>query len=476
MNWTLFATLVTALSISAFGKPNIVVFMADDFGVGCINAYGAPEKLVQTPHLNRLAETGMRFTNANTPASVCSPTRYALLAGAYAWRGPLPFGVVNVFDPLVVDIEKETLPKYLQKLGYSTAQIGKWHLGYGSRKPAVFTEKLSPGPNDIGFDYHFGLPQNLDDMLRVWIENDAVYGLRSKKVSSYAKSYYGQPYMGYDAPQRCREEASEYLTERAVAWLKEQSKEQPFFLYFGSPATHHPIVPSERMRGKSNCGAYGDFIQDLDFSVGEIVRVLEETGMMEKTIFLFTSDNGSDIPGEESRPEGQAIKAGLKLNGGYRGDKHTIYEGGGRVPLLVRWDGKIKPGSVTDRMVNVVDIFATLAESVNGSPVELADAIDSSSFAPTLQGVKQEPRQAMVGTNVAGLQAIRDGKWKYIDPKFPDSTPEKMRKAFKKEAVAALYDLERDPSEQENRIGDHPEVAQRLGAILNQYRAGLGSR
>lgn len=462
--------------LAAEKAPNIVVFMADDFGVGCINAYGAPEELVKTPHLNRLAESGMRFTNANTPASICSPTRYALLTGAYAWRGPLPFGVVNVFDPMVVDTKRETLPKYMQKQGYATAQIGKWHLGYGNRTPAVFTEKLTPGPNDIGFDYHFGLPQNLDDLLRIWIENDSVYGLRSKKVSAYAKSFYGKPYVGFDAPQRCREEASEFLTQKAVEWLKGQSKEKPFFLYFASPATHHPIVPSERMRGKSNCGAYGDFIQDLDWSVGEIVMALEKMKIMDNTIFLFVSDNGSDIPGEKSRPEGQAIEAGLRLNGGYRGDKHTIYEGGGRVPLLVRWDGKVKPGSVAERMVNVVDLFATLAEVVNGDPVEIADAIDSSSFAPTLFGRKQEPRKPMVGTNAAGVQYLRDGRWKYIDQQFPESAPESLRKAFLKEAVPALYDLESDPAEEKNVLADHPEMVQRLRSVLGEYRAGKGSK
>ncbi len=476
MNRLIAALCLTALSVTASAKPNVVVFMADDFGIGCVNAYGAPEELVRTPHLNRLAESGMRFTNANTPASVCSPTRYALLTGVYAWRGPLPFGVVNVFDPLTIDTERETMPKWFSKQGYATAQIGKWHLGYGNRKPAVFTEKLTPGPNDLGFDYHFGLPQNLDDILRVWIENDRVYGLRSAKTSAYAKSYYGKPYVGFDAPQRCREEASEFLTAKAVEWLKAQSREKPFFLYFANPLTHHPIVPSERMRGKSNCGAYGDFIQDLDWSVGEIVQALEEMGAMDSTLFLFTSDNGSDIPGEKSRPEGQAIEAGLKLNGDYRGDKHTVYEGGARVPLIVRWDGRINPGTVNERMVSVSDIFATLAEAVQGKAVELADAIDSSSFAPSLLGRGQPPRRPMVGANAAGLHSLRDGKWKYIDPQFPETAPESLRKAFKREAEPALYDLENDPAEEKNLISRHPEVAQRLRAQLGEYRSGQGSR
>jgi len=476
MNRLLISVFVLSIAIVAIGKPNIVVFMADDFGIGCINAYGAPKELVQTPHLNRLAESGMRFTNANTPASVCSPTRYALLTGSYAWRGPLPFGVVNVFDPLTIDPERETMPAWFQKQGYTTAQIGKWHLGYGNQTPAVFTEKLTPGPNDLGFDYHFGLPQNLDDILRVWIENDRVYGLRSKKTSAYAKSFYGKPYVGFDAPQRCREQASEFLTEKAVEWLKSLDQRKPFFLYFANPLTHHPIVPSERMRGQSNCGAYGDFIQDLDWSVGEIVQALDKMGVMENTLFLFTSDNGSDIPGEKERPEGQAIAAGLKLNSDYRGDKHTIYEGGGRVPLLVRWDGRVQPGSLSDRMVNVADIFATLAEAVHGQPVQLADAIDSSSFAPTLFAKQQNPRRPMVGTNAAGLQYLRDGKWKYIDPQFPETAPESLRKAFKREAEPALYDLADDPAEAKNLIADHPEIVQRLRVTLEEYRSGKGSR
>ncbi|VGO23535.1 sulfatase-like hydrolase/transferase [Pontiella sulfatireligans] len=464
-----------ALAGMAEAAPNVVVFMADDFGSGCINAYGAPAALVQTPHLNRLAESGMRFTNANTPASICSPTRYALLTGRYAWRGPLPFGVVNVFDPLIVETDRMTLPKYLKGMGYATAQIGKWHLGYGDKRPADFTEKLTPGPNDLGFDYHFGLPQNLDDIHRVWVENDGVYGLRSKKTSAYAKAFYGKPYIGYDAPQRNREEASEFLTEKAVQWLEKQEKDKPFFLYFASPATHHPIVPSERMRGKSNCGAYGDFIQDLDWSFGQLVQTLEKMGVMDNTIILFTADNGSDIPPDKTRPEQQAIEAGLALNSIYRGDKHTIYEGGGRVPLMVRWDGKVKSGTVSDHMVSIADIFATVADMANGRIVSISDAEDSSSFALTLLGKKQAARNPMVGTNAAGIQSIRSGDWKYTDGVFPDAAPDQLRKAFRKEAVPALYDLEKDPSEENNVIDEYPETVQQMQTVLDSYRSGKGS-
>lgn len=448
--------------------------MADDFGVGHVNAYGASKEFIRTPSLNQLAEKGMMFTNANAPGSICSPTRYALLTGEYAWRGPLPFGVVNVYDPLVVATDRTTLPKYFQKLGYTTAQIGKWHLGYGNKRPVVWTEKLSPGPNDVGFDYHFGLPQNLDDMLRVWIENDGVWGLRSKKLSPYASSFYGKKYLGLDAPQRNRETASEFMTDKAIEWIKKTHRSgsnQPFFLYFAPAATHHPIVPSETMRGASGAGAFGDFIQDLDLSVGRIIRALEYEGIDEETIIIFTADNGADIPmADKQRPEKQAIAQGLALNGKYRGDKHSIYEGGARVPLLVRWDGKISVGAVSDTPVNIVDIYATLVQVISGDAPTVQDAPDSISFAPTLLGQKQEARPAMITTNAAGIQAIRHGNWKYVDGKMPDNLPDKLKQVYEPQARPSLYNLRIDPSEENNVISENPEVVSQMQSMLDDLR------
>lgn len=468
-------SLVALSGLQAAKMPNVVLIMADDFGVGCVNAYGAPTALVRTPAMDRLAEDGMRFDNANTPGSICSPTRYALLTGEYAWRGPLPFGVVNVDDPMVVETDRVTMAKYFQKLGYATAQVGKWHLGYGDQKPANYTEKLTPGPNDVGFDYHFGLPQNLDDKLRVWIENDGVYGLRSKKLSPYSKSFYGGQYVGLDAPQRERETAQAFMTDKAIEWIKQMHRgdsERPFFLYFAPAATHHPIVPSEEMRGASDCGAYGDFIQDLDLSVGRIIAALEYEGIADETLIVFTADNGADIPhNDPSRPENQAQAAGLEANGVNRGDKHTIHEGGVRVPLIVRWDGKIEAGSVSDRMVNIVDLYSTLVEAVSGEVPSVGDAPDSVSFAATLRGESQAPRGAMISSNAAGLHAIREGKWKYVDSTFPEGAPEGLRRHFKKQAEPALYDLDSDPSETKNLIAEHPEVTQRMQDELNTLRA-----
>ena len=458
---------------SAADKPNIVLIMADDFGVGNINAYGTSKELIRTPNLNRLADDGMLFTNANAPGSICSPTRYGMLTGRYAWRGPLKVGVVGVYDPLIIETDRVNMANYFQNLGYATAQVGKWHLGYGETKPPKWTEGVR-GPNDVGFDYHFGLPQNLDDELRVWIENDQIYGLRSKKRSFYAKNFYGGPYVGFDAPQRSRETAGEYITDKAIEWIKRIARsetDQPFFLYFAPASVHHPIVPSEKMRGSSNAGAYGDFIQDLDYDVGRIISTLEYEGIDEETIIIFTADNGSDVPNNNRSPETQAVNLGLATNGVSRGDKHTIYEGGARVPLIVRWDGKIAKSTRSDRNVNLVDLYSTLAEAITGTVAPVEDAPDSISFAPTLLGETQGPRPAMISSNAAGLQAIRLGTWKYIDGKFPDEASEHLRKVFKAEATPALYDLATDPSESKNLLEQHPEVAERMQATLDEYRA-----
>ncbi|MCK4919829.1 MAG: arylsulfatase, partial [Bacteroidales bacterium] len=349
-------------------KPNIVFILADDFGYGSLNSYGADKNLVRTPHIETLAEQGMQFTNASTPASISSPTRYGFLTGRYPWRSSLKFGVVNPSGPLLPNPDRVTIADLLKELDYNTATIGKWHLGYGENPPIDFTSKITPGPLDLGFDYHFGVPQNHGDMLGVYIEDDHIYGLRSKEVHPYSRTFYGTQYMGFDAPQRVNKDVMGELTDKAVEWIKQQSSDEPFFLYFAPVAVHHPITPSDHMRGMSDCGPYGDFIQDLDHSVGQLMETLEYLNLMENTIIIFTSDNGGEIPGNRPEsPEQQAIGYGFKINGDLHGDKHTIWEGGTRVPFIVSWPGKVEEGSVTHDMINLIDIFATISEITEGS-------------------------------------------------------------------------------------------------------------
>ncbi len=453
--------------------PNIVFILADDLGYGSVNAYGANKELVRTPHIDRLAEQGMRFTNASTPASICTPTRYALLTGRYPWRTSLKFGVVNPTDPMLPDPDRVTLADILKDIGYNTAAIGKWHLGYSKGKPVDFTEKLVPSPLDLGFDYHFGVPQNHGEPLGVYIEDDHIYGLRSKKTEPYSRTFYGSPYLGFDAPQRVNKEVMEVLTNKSVEWLRQQSKETPFFLYFAPVAVHHPITPSDFMRGMSDCGPYGDFIQDLDMSVGRIIEALKYQNLQENTIVIFTSDNGGEIPGNRPEaPETQAINYGLKINGALRGDKHTIFEGGTRVPFIVYWPGVVQEGSVSDVLINMADVFSTISEiTTGGLPASKAVAPDSFSFLPALKNTTNpHPRTAMVTADLNGMQAIRWGDWKYIDDTPPDGLPENRLGYLQKNFKPQLYNLADDPAESVNLFDERPDMVEKLSGMLDRMR------
>ena len=462
---------VSHLAHGQKGEPNIVFILADDFGYGSLNSFGADKSLLRTPHIGRIAEKGMRFTNASTPASICTPTRYGFLTGRYPWRSSLKFGVTAPVGALLPNTERETIADWLKERGYNTAAVGKWHLGYGV-EPLDYTVSVSPGPLDLGFDYHFGVPQNHDDKLGVYIENDHIYGLRSKKVQPYSGSYYGSQYMGYDAPQRVNIRVMEDLTDKSIEWIKKQTADTPFFLYFAAVAVHHPITPSDQMRGLSDCGPYGDFIQDLDHSVGRIIETLEYMNLMENTILIFTSDNGGEIPGNKPHaPEIQAINHGLKINGDLRGDKHTIYEGGTNVPFIVSWPGKIEEGSVSSDMINLLDIFATVCDITDGELPQSKDiAPDSYSFLPALvQGSGKHPRTSMVTADARGMHAIHMGEWKYIDDTPPENFPESRMNQLK-DFKPQLYNLSDDPGEKNNLYEERPEMVEKLSAELNRIR------
>ena len=472
----LVAVPITWSSIHAAPPPNIVLFVCDDLGWGSTSPYGADPKLIRTPNVTKLSQTGVTFDNASTTASVCSPTRYAMLTGRYSWRTHLKSGVVNSFDPLLIDPSTPTLGGFLQERGYNTAHFGKWHLGYKKERFKNLLGDISPGPNDVGFDYHFGVPSNMDDIHKIYVENRRIFGLRSDRISPYGRSYYGTPYSGYDAPQRDEPEVTEETTSRAVDWISNRKQETPFFLYFAAVAVHHPILPSKRNSGSSAAGAYGDFIHDVDHSVGQLLDALKRLGQLDNTIFIFTSDNGGDIPPrnkatrEENQkipPELQALEAGLELNGKWRGDKHTIYEGGFRVPLIVSFPEQLAGGVRSAAYVTTADFFATIAEMNGVKDLPETSAPDSFSFAHVLRDPKApSKRPHTVLNDVKGRQALRFGKWKLIDTKVPNN----------KDLDIELYDIEADPSETRNVAHKHPEIIEQGTKLLESIRDVDSSR
>lgn len=468
--------------LTTFGKQsekaNVVIILADDLGYGSINPYGADKNLVRTPHIDDLANAGMRFTHAHTPSSICSPTRYGIITGRYPWRSSLKFGVVAPDGGLLINPDRITIADILKNQGYHTAAIGKWHLGYGNKQHCDFTGKLTPGPLDLGFDYHFAVPQNHGDYWGVYVENDKIYGLRSKEAHPYSRTYYGKPYKGFDAPQRVNKDAMEVLTNKSVEWLKKQSADTPFFLYFAAVAVHRPITPSDYMRGLSDCGPYGDFIQDLDWSVGKIIETLKYLNLYDNTIIIFSSDNGGVIP--ENKPEeeeSQAIKYGLKINGDLRGRKHTIWEGGTNVPLIVSWPGKVEQNSVSDDLINLTDIFATVADMTSVGLSNNKDvAPDSFSFLPALlKRNNSHPRTSMVTADAKGMQAVQMGDWKYIDNTPPEGFPQKRMNQYKNEKPQ-LYNLKKDRSEQHDLYDKYPEEVKKLRDMLNRIRNASSTR
>jgi len=296
--------------------------------------------------------------------------------------------------------------------------------------------------------------------------------LRSKGKSPYgSSSYKGHTYHGYDATQRVTTEVTGDLNERAREWILKttrQNPEKPFFLYFAPVAIHNPISPGEELRGSSNCGPYGDYIHDLDHSVGEIMDALAYAGVLDNTLVIFTSDNGGDIGQTE---ENQAREAGLRNNGIFRGDKHTIWEGGFRVPFIVRWPGHIEEGTVSDRMINLVDIFATIQEMISGEVLPPKEAgADSYSFYDELIGERDvsSERPHMVVNNVKGVKAIRKGPWKYIEGVAAAPLSEGARKHQGDQLERHLFNLENDISESKNLINEHPKIAEDLQSTLDR--------
>ncbi|MGB7328429.1 MAG: arylsulfatase [Rubripirellula sp.] len=439
-------------------KPNIVVIFADDLGYGDVSCYGATQ--ISTPNIDRLASEGMKFTDAHSAASLCSPSRYGLLTGQSPWR------LHKKGNGYRLSPDRPTIASFLQGHGYASAAIGKWHLGYSKD----WNKLPITGPLEVGFDYHFGVPSNHNDSTRVFIENHDIVGRKP-----------GQEYRIVDeqglpegiAQPRVDDQVDSTLTEKAVAFIRKNAAE-PFFLYFTPCAPHTHVTPAAEFRGTSDAGLFGDHVQELDSHVGTILRTLEELKLAENTIVIFTSDNGStpkdfkgtngvqlnladdsnDIRTRFKTAKEDAKKLGHATNGVWRDGKGYAYEGGHRIPFIARWPGRIDAGSSSNCTLNMTDLFATAAEIVGGALPEDA-AEDSFSLLPVLLGKVDRiaGREAVFiqGNGKDSSVAVCSGQWKLI-----------VRYGSASDQGHELYDLSNDSGETSNLVNQHPDIVTRL--------------
>lgn len=455
-------------------NPNVIYILADDMGYGDISALNERCPF-QTPHLDRIAREGITFTDAHATAAVCTPSRYGILTGRYNWRSRLKSHVVGGYSEPLIEEGRKTVADLFRSQGYRTAMIGKWHLGMNFSRTADFYEKpdfdactgvdyagvIRNSPVSNGFDYFFGISASLDMPPYIYIENDRFTEMPDRMTRNTGKKFWRE---GPTAPGFHHENVLDELTERVCEKIEEY-KSSPFFIYFAMPAPHTPILPGERFIGKSGTNEYGDFVLHCDDAVGRIVGKLEEAGLYEDTIVVYTSDNGcspmADYP--------ELLAKGHNPSYVFRGTKADIYEGGHRIPLLVQWKNGIRGGRRCGQIVCLSDFMATMAELLE---VQLPDNMgeDSVSNLPIWRGSDSEVRKDVVHQSIDGSLSIRRGNFKlelcsgsggWSDP-VPGSE-DALLPRFQ------LYNLEEDIGETNNVIGQYPELAKELRDTLKRY-------
>ena len=457
--------------------PNVIVVLADDLGMGDLGCY-EPDSKIPTPHMDRIAREGLRFTDAHSPSAVCTPTRYGVLTGRYCWRTRLTHGVLWGESASLIDLERLTLPEMLSQRGYRTACVGKWHLGLGSAEPTDYGARLHPAPVHHGFDESLVIPASLDMTPYVWVRDDRVEALPTERIGgSSHRRVDGEGFWraGPIAPGFRHRDVLGRIGDEALAFLERaraESPERPFFLYLPLSAPHTPWLPEPEVRGRSGAGHYGDFVCQVDDLLGGLLAALDRLELAGDTLLVVTSDNGSHWPDEDVR------RFGHDANLGYRGQKADIWEGGHRVPFLVRWPGVAPAGGVRDELLCLTDLFATLA-AVVGVELPAGSAEDSVDQSAVLRGEELEraPRRDVVHHSIDGMFAIRKGSWKLClglgSGGF--TRPARVQPA-PGEAPGQLYDLAVDPRETTNRYLERPEVVAELLALLEQQARSGRSR
>lgn len=472
-----FMICLAAVSVHAAAavRPNIIVIYTDDQGYGdasCLN----PDARFKTPNLDRLAREGITFTDGHCSDTVCTPSRYGLLTGRYSWRTELKRGVFGAERACLIADGRMTLATLLREHGYQTAMVGKWHLGMdfpGERNSRDWSKPVKDMPLDKGFDYFWGIPASMNYGVLAWFEGRYASvpptQYTQKKPNKIALADY-RIMPPYDktakvapadrsgkikgklevAPDFVDIQCLDRFTTKAIDWMKQRDKDKPFFLYLPYTSPHKPVIPMKRFRGQGRAGAYGEFMIETDWHVGRILEFLDQKQLTENTLVVFTSDNGPENTWKQ-----RAMKFGHQSNGRYREGKRSIYEGGHRVPFIVRWPAGIdKPGRTYDDPVCQTDLLATLAEMLETKiPADAGE--DSSSFYKVLTQRATIERVPMIHHSSSGGFAIRDGKWKLV------MGTGKRRKR-------ELYDLSSDPEESNNVIAKFPAMAKQLEAALTR--------
>ncbi|HUT31044.1 MAG TPA: arylsulfatase [Sedimentisphaerales bacterium] len=447
-------------------RPNIVYILADDLGYGDVRCLNTQSSKIPTPNLDRLASEGMRFTDAHSGSAVCTPTRYGILAGRYAWRTRLQKSVLFPGDKPLIAKDRMTVPSLLKRHGYTTACIGKWHLGIEWSVEGDYSRPLIDGPTSHGFDYYFGTDvPNFPPYC--FIENDRTVGLpTAKKVT---KDLDGLP--GAMLPGWRFDEILPGITERAVEYIGRRTADgRPFFLYFALTSPHEPIAPSPRFKGKSGISEIADFIMETDWAVGEVIKAIDKNSFRDNTLVIFTSDNGhSSYTDLES-----LLNHGHKPSAQFRGYKSNIWEGGHRIPFFARWPGRIEPGSQSDQLICLTDLMATCAEIVGAKLSDNAGE-DSVSNLSALLGTATEPlREAVVHHSSNGKFSIRQGKWKLSfcpGSGGYGSAPSDDEARKNGLPMLQLYDFSSDICESNNLVAKYPDVVNQLTKLLDKYIA-----
>ncbi|MDF0693057.1 sulfatase family protein [Aquirufa ecclesiirivi] len=473
-------------------RPNVVFIYVDDLGYGDLSSYGATK--IKTPHLDKLAKSGLRFTNAHATSATCTPSRYALMTGQYPWRKS-GTGILPGDAALIIPTDKITLPSLFQQVGYKTGLVGKWHLGLGNTVQKNWNQKIAPGPNEVGFHYSFIFPATADRVPTVFVENHFVVALDTTDPIevNYANKIGNDP-TGLENPELLKIQSSPnhghnntivngigrigYMRGGKLArWTDEEmpltflakakefietNKAQPFFLFYALTEPHVPRMPSTMFKGKSGMGLRGDAILQLDWTVGEIMNQLKHLGIANNTMIIFSSDNGPVL--DDGYQDGAVTQLnGHKPWGVLRGGKYSTYEAGTRVPMLINWPAKIKP-QVSDAMVCQIDFVASFANFFN-KKLPGSEASDSENMLNALLGKSLEGRKVLVKQGMNSVAIVR-GEWKYIEPNAGPSINKLVNIELANSALPQLYNLKLDIGEKNNVASQHPELVKELSEIL----------